>query len=99
MVSSSGGDCDRDAATESTAEQKVNKKQEKFKQEEDAVAAAPSDQQKGKQEERPETEARKENRSGKEVRKRKPAVAATSQIQTVIDGKARRGMNAQKTDL
>ena len=86
MVSSSGGDCDRDAGAESTAEQTVKKQQANSNKEEAAVAAAPSDTQKVQQEERPEKEARKEKRSEKEVRKRKPAVAATSQSETVIDG-------------
>ena len=99
MVSSSGGDCHRDAAAESTVEEKVKQKQADSKQEEAAVAAAPSDQQKGKREKRPEKEAHEKKRSEKEVRKRKPAVAATSQTQTVIDGTARPGMDAQKKDL
>ena len=99
MVSSSCGDCERDAAAESTAEQKVNKKQANSNQEEAAVAAAPSDPQKVKQEERSTKEARREKRSGEEVHKRKPAVAATSQAQTVIDGTARRGRDAQRKDL
>ena len=85
MVSSSGGDCDRDAGAESTAEQTVNKKQANSNKGEAAVAAAPSDPQKVQQEERPEKEARQEQRSEKEVRKRKPAVAATSQSETVIE--------------
>ena len=98
MVSSSCGECDRDAAAESTAEQKVNKKQANSNQEEAAVAVAPSDPQKVKQEERPEKEARKETRSEHEVRKRKPAVAATSQSETVIDETARLGTDAQPKD-
>ena len=75
-----------DAGDESTAEQTVKKKRAVSKQEKAAVAAAPSDPQKVKQGERPKQEARKERRSGEEVRKRKPAVAATSQNETVIDG-------------
>ena len=88
-----------DAGAESTAEQTVKKKRAVSKQEKAAVAAAPSDPQKVKQGERPKQEARKERRSGEEVRKRKPAVAATSQAQTVIDGTARRGRDAQRKDL
>ena len=99
MVSSSGGGCDRDVAAESTAEQTVKKKRAVSKQEKAAVAAAPSDPQKVKQGERPKQEARKERRSGEEVRKRKPAVAATSQTETVIDEMARPGMDAQTMDL
>ena len=99
MVSSSGGDCERDAAAESTAEQKVKQKQANSNEEEAAVAAAPTDPRKVKQEELSEKEARKDKRSEQEVRKRKPAVAATSQNQTVIDGTARPGMDAQRKDL
>ena len=98
MVSSSGGDCDRDAGAEITAEQTVKKQQANSNKEEAAVAAAPSDPQKVQQEERPEKEARKEKRSEKEVRKRKPAVAATSQSETVIDEPARLGTDAQPMD-
>ena len=84
-----------DAGAESTAEQTVKKKRAVSKQEKAAVAAAPSDPRKVKQEERPEKEARKENRSEHEVRKRKPAVAATSQAETVINETARPGTDAQ----
>ena len=54
MVSSSGADCQRDAAAESTAEQNIKEKQANSNKEEAAVAAAPTDPRKVKQEERPE---------------------------------------------
>ena len=98
MVSSSCGDCDRDAAAERTVKQKINKEEANSNEEEAAVAAAPTDPRKVKQEERPEKEARKEKRSAKEVRKRKPAVAATSQSETVIDETARPSTDAQPKD-
>ena len=98
MVSSSGGDCDRDAGAEITTEQTVKKKQANSNKEEAAVAAAPSDPQKVPQEERPEKEARKEKRPETEVRKRRPAVAATSQSETVIDETARLVTDAQPKD-
>ena len=65
MVSSSGGDCERDAAAEHTAGQKVKQKQANSNKEEAAVAAAPTDPRKVKQEERPEKAARKEERFDK----------------------------------
>ena len=63
MVSSSGADCQRDAAAESTAVQKIKAKQANSTKEEAAVASAPSGPRKVKQEERPEHEVRKEKRS------------------------------------
>ena len=54
MVSSSGGDCERDAAAESTTAQKDKQKQANSNKEEAAVAVAPTDPRKVKQDERSE---------------------------------------------
>ena len=87
MVSSSGADCQRDAAAECTEKQNITEKQANSNKGEAAVAASPTDSRQVKQEERSEQEVRKRKAAGK------PAVA-TSQSETVVDETARPGTDA-----